>query len=263
MIKKKQEKKPNHERWLLTYSDLITLLMIFFVVLYASSKIDTNKYKIMAESLNAALGGGSNVIKLSDSAVGADNKEFPADTNTQDTNDTQGDNNKNTATIQSETDKMQEIKKQLDSYLQKNGLSSSVTSTITERGLVVSLKDAAFFDSGQASIRQNYQGTIIQIAKIINQMGNYIRVEGHTDNVPISNSQFKSNWELSVIRATNVTELLIGSANISPYKISAVGYGEYRPIADNSTEAGRAKNRRIDIVVLSSKYNGEESNNQN
>lgn len=262
-MKKKKGKEGNNERWLLTYSDLITLLMIFFVVMYASSNVDVSKYKLMAQSLNAAMGGGgSNILQVGVDANSTDNKKFPAsdkNKNDNNTNNNKGSTGKDGTGEKSETQQMEDIKKELDKYMQQNGLSGSVTSSVTERGLIVSLKDAAFFDSGQASVRPDYQGKIIEIAKIINQMGNYIRVEGHTDNIPISTSQFRSNWELSVIRATTVTELIISAANVSPYKISAIGYGEYRPIAENTTEAGRAKNRRIDIVVLSSKYNGEES----
>lgn len=256
-MKKKQHKEPNNERWLLTYSDLITLLMIFFVIMYASSNVDVNKYKLIAQSFSIAMGGGgSNVISKGEDPNSSDDKPFPSEEDTKKNSDQDKGNG-----TKSETEQMEDIKKVLDSYMAQNDLSGSVTSSVTERGLVVSLNDAAFFDSGKASIKPNYQDKIIQIAKIMNQMGNYIRVEGHTDNVPMHSSGFKSNWELSVIRATNVTELIIASANVSPYKVSAIGYGEYRPIADNNTDAGRAKNRRIDLVVLSSKYEGEESNN--
>ena len=141
-------------------------------------------------------------------------------------------------------------------------MTNDVTTEITEKGLVVSLKNATFFDSGEATLKPQFTSKIIQIAKIVNQLNNYIRVEGNTDNIPIYNSMFKSNWQLSAIRATNVVELLIDKSDISPYKISAVGYGEFRPIASNSTAAGRAKNRRVDIVVLSSKFDSEENVNK-
>ena len=139
-------------------------------------------------------------------------------------------------------------------------MKDSVNTQIDERGLVVSLNDTLFFDSGRAEIKPESQKKIIEIGKILNQLGNYMRVEGHTDNVPISNGEFSSNWKLSCARAANVTEFFISNCGIQPQKLSAVGYGEYRPIADNSTEEGRAKNRRVDIIIVNSKFNKIENN---
>ena len=195
----------------------------------------------LSNSLKVAMGGGKSIIGTSD-APSISNSTQAVDT----------------AIV--EQDKLENVKKQLDKYLKDNNMSNEVTSKVEERGLVVSLNDTLFFDSAQAVIKPESQKKLIEMGKILNQLGNYIRIEGHTDNVPINNSEFSSNWQLSAIRATNVTELLINKAGIAPERLSSVGYGEYRPIADNSTEAGRAKNRRVDIIIMNTKYNQIENN---
>lgn len=240
-MKRKEGKGPNSERWMLTYLDLITLLMVFFVILYASSKVDQTKYQKVAASFMSAFGGGKSLI-------GTDNRPSISDaTNPVD------------PTLV-EAAKMQEVKSSMDKYLKENNLKGSVSTTIEERGLVVSISDSLFFDSGKADIKPEVSAKLVEIGKLLNKMGNYIRVEGHTDNVPINDGIFKSNWELSAIRATTVTRLLIDKSGISPKMIGAEGYGENRPIASNSTEAGRSKNRRVDIIILNSKFNAVETN---
>ena len=102
---------------------------------------------------------------------------------------------------------------------------------------------------------------LVSLATILNKIDNYVRVEGHTDNIPIKNEYFNSNWQLSSIRASNVVEFFIEKGNISPDRLSAVGYGEYRPISDNNSEDGRSKNRRVDILILNNKYDNIEMNN--
>lgn len=253
MRKKKKGKEPNAERWMLTYLDLITLLMVFFVILYASSNIDKEKFQNIAKSFNIAMGGGgSQMVDLGLDSTSKDDKSVPnQEVKDSETKDEETQSN-------DETYKMEKVKKELDKYMAQNKLKSSVTSAITERGLVVSLKNTAFFDSGKATIKRKYKSKIVAIAKIVNKLPNYIRIEGHTDNVPIHTSNFSSNWSLSSARATNVVELVIKKAQITPNKVSAGAFADTRPIASNSTAAGRAKNRRMDIVLLSSKFNSEE-----
>lgn len=244
--KKKAEKEPNHERWLLTYSDLITLLMIFFVIMFASSSIDKQKFKTLAESMNQAMGGGQHIIGDQASNTMTDGNSV-TDTQTQ-----------TGQTEPTETEKLTSLKQQLDKYLQDNNMSNSTSVDVSERGLVVTLNNSLFFDPGKADLKPENEARLIEIGKILNQMNNYIRVEGHTDNVPISNSVFHSNWQLSAARASTVVELLISRAGMTPQKLSTVGYGEYRPIADNNTAEGRQNNRRVDLVVMSSKFDSSE-----
>jgi len=252
-MKRKEEKEPNHERWLLTYSDLITLLMIFFVVMYASSNSDTTKYKQLAQSLNVAFTGGGASIMGDSSAISV---TVPSDKVIAPIEDPGADAN---AAKSFEENQMETIKKNVDKYLKQNGLSNSVSTKIDERGLQVSLNSTLLFDSGKADVKADSIKKLISIGKILNKVDNYVRIEGHTDSTPINNYEFRSNWQLSAVRATNVTELLISQAGIVPKRISAVAYGENRPIANNNTEAGKAKNRTVDIIILSSKFSKTEN----
>ncbi|WP_055667091.1 flagellar motor protein MotB [Desnuesiella massiliensis] len=242
-MKKREEKEANHERWLLTYSDLITLLMIFFVIMYASSNVSASKYKAVSDSFKIALGGGGGSLVGPVDSVNAN-----------------GSNERNDNKEVSEENKLMNLKENVDNYLQSAGMSTGISTSIEERGLVISLKDSIIFDSGKAEIKNDYKKKLVDLGSILNKMDSYIRVEGHTDNVPINNNKFNSNWQLSVIRATNVTELLIEEAHIAPKRLSSIGYGEFRPVADNNTEQGRAQNRRVDIVLINSKYNEIENN---
>ncbi|MGL4345831.1 MAG: OmpA/MotB family protein [Cellulosilyticaceae bacterium] len=239
-MKKKKPKKENNERWLLTYSDLITLLMIFFVVMYTMSSVDSQKYAQLSNSLSGIFSGSPYVI-------GEGGTLNPPTTSTASTSTTP------------QPSKTEQIKKDVQMYLATNKLKNEVDMRIEPRGLVISLKENAFFESGKADLLPAYEQNILEISKMLAQLGNDIVVEGHTDNQPIHNSAFASNWELAAIRAINVVELLINKGQLNPNKLSAVSYGEYRPVAPNTTADGRAKNRRIDIVLLSSDFYKENT----
>lgn len=250
-MKKRVEKHANHERWLLTYSDLITLLMIFFVVMYASSNIDTNKYKQISDSFRIALGSGSS----------------PSGNNVI-TSDTSGNldavANMNMAAQKikaaEETSKLNDVKKKVDNFVKQNGMEGNVSTNIEDRGLVISLKDTVIFDNAKADIKPEIKPRLIELGKFLNQIDNFVRVEGHTDSVAMHSYQFDSNWELSSARATNVIKMLITQSGVIPKRLSAVGYGEFRPVADNKTELGRSRNRRVDIIIMDIKFNQVENN---
>lgn len=271
MAKKKQEVEPekdNAERWLLTYSDLITLLMIFFVVLYSMSKIDADKFRAVADSLNKALGGGTpSRVEIANSPMGPSlfetgspqsNATAPGQTNNPDNtansqhageSDSEGGSN-----VQQENLTIEGIKARLDQFAAANGFEAKLISTIEERGLVVSIQETLLFESGSAVITPRAREILDKISTVLAGTPNYIKVEGHTDNLPIHTPQFPSNWELSVLRATNVVNIMASDGGINPDRLSATGYGEYRPLAANNSEAGRARNRRVDLVILRSKY---------
>ncbi|WP_411170566.1 flagellar motor protein MotB [Clostridium sp. MB05] len=242
-MKKRVEKPENHERWLLTYSDLITLLMIFFVVLYSASTVNETKYKQLATSMGAVFTGGSTVLG--------------SEENSGSSSDNAGELK---PLVQTEEEKLKGIENQINDIVKDLQLEGSVSTSIEERGLIISFTDSVFFDSGKADIKDELKPKLISVSKILNKIDNYVRVEGHTDNIPINNSDFHSNWQLSSVRASNVVEFLINYGEISPNRLSAVGYGEYRSSADNNTEEGRAKNRRVDILILNNKFDGTEVN---
>jgi len=226
-------KKENSERWLLTYSDMITLLMIFFIVLYTMSSVNSQKFQQIAASLGKTFDGTNYVIGQQSGNSILDSIKT---TGTNGTNDNS-------------------IASQLDKLIKQYNLQNMVTYKVDERGFVISLNDTLLFDTGSADVKPDQKETLIKIGNILKSMPNYIRVEGYTDNVPINNNQFHSNWELSVIRATNVVEILVNDVKMDPAKISAVGYGEYRPIVPNDSDKNRQLNRRVDIVIMNIDYN--------
>ncbi len=251
--KKKHEEEPdNSERWLLTYSDLITLLMIFFVVMYAMSNIDAQKYEVLSQSLEGALNpsgfGGTGSGGSSTSGSGID--QASADQLAQALADASSD------TVDP---KLAAAALEIQNLIKDKGLEDKVSVSVQERGVIVGLMNTVLFDSGSAKIKSDASSTLVAIGQIANGVHNYIRVEGNTDDVPQSSAQFPSNWELSVIRATEVVKLLISQSGVTPDRISAVGYGEYRPSVPNTSADNRAKNRKVDIVILSDQLDKSES----
>jgi chemotaxis protein MotB len=287
--KEEHEKEPNHERWLVSYADFITLLFAVFVTLYAMSFTDKQKVDEVIKSMNASFGIGT-----ADTMDIINNHSFSPVPGLIDVNKPevipprtqQGQDNKTKKQKAQEAEKKSEeeaakkakkttppeaavagqgekthadeqefkkLKEQILALIKEKGAEGQVTLTIDSRGLVVSLKDTEFFESGQATVRRGAIPLLNNIVNAINKYTNAIRIEGHTDNIPIQTAAFPSNWELSTGRATNIVQYMINSHAFSPDKLSAIGYGEYRPIADNTTPAGRQKNRRVDVVLLSEK----------
>lgn len=250
MRKKKPQEHVNTERYMLTYSDMITLLMMFFIIMYASSNVDAVKYKEISDSFKIAFSGGQTIVGAGDSMDAKKSNHTTKQENV---------NNKVDET-QEQENQLQQVKKTIDKYIQQNNMTGNVSTEIEERGLVVSVRDTLFFDSGKADLKPDFQKKIVEIGSILNSVDNYIRIEGHTDNVPISNYKYIDNLDLSTARANSVLRVLQNQAHINPKRLTSMGYGEQRPVAGNNTEDGRAKNRRVDIVVIDSKYNATEDN---
>jgi chemotaxis protein MotB len=167
-----------------------------------------------------------------------------------------------TVKIQATKKEFKEILISIEKFLVTQNALDKVNVEITRRGLVVSLKEAGFFDSGSATVKPASYGLIAKIAEALLPYGNQISFEGHTDNVPMRSQVFPSNWELSTARATNLARLLIDRYGFTPQKIAVTGYGEYRPVADNTSDEGRKQNRRVDIVLMGNTSEAEESSGQ-
>lgn len=247
--KKQHEKEANHERWLVSYADFITLLFAVFVTLYAMSQTDKKKVEEVMASMRDSFGySTSPASKPSVIEAGAMNIIPSLSKATQVPQ--KGRSRAGGKSRGGEKD-FKATKASIEAYLLKVGAQAKVTVAINQRGLVVSLKEAGFFDSGSATLKQGSYTLLNDVVGSLASYSNGIRVEGHTDNMPISSQAFPSNWELSTTRATNVLQYLTKQDDFDPGKISATGYGEYRPISDNSSSDGRGKNRRVDIVLLS------------
>ena len=265
-----QEEHLNHEAWAIPYADLLTLLLAFFVVMYAISSLNEGKYRVVADSLSTAFGGAPRSIKpIQVGQVQLNGGDFdrPAIMRA-------GARNESTTQLPVEVpmplsryDQMQAqrpLTPTNENEAQLQALGDSIENAMSElidnkmmrirRGpnfIEVEIQSDLLFPSGVATPSASALRTIRQLAEALRDVPNAIRVEGYTDNQPINTAQFRSNWDLSSARATNVVYELI-DYGIAPNRLAAMGYGEYQPIADNATVAGRSANRRVDLVILGS-----------
>lgn len=214
--------------WMTTYGDMMTLLLAFFVLLYSFSTLDANKFKMMIEGLQGKLGvlTGGKTISSAPMIEGGLNSQ------------------------RSGTQQLSNLNTKVEEYIEDQGLENEVETKITDKGLTVRFTGKVLFDLGEAMIKENAKEILNQMAKFIKTVPNDVMVEGHTDDLPISNSKYPSNWELSTARATNVIRYFIENDNIDPTRLSAAGYSKYKPIVPNEDWENRMKNRRVDIVIL-------------
>ncbi|HTD97314.1 MAG TPA: flagellar motor protein MotB [Edaphobacter sp.] len=244
MSRKKKHQHVNHERWLVSYADFITLLFAFFVVLFASSQADKKKQLQLSTAMQTAftpLGFFEAHSKKPPLVPGpsAPSNPTPAALALPLPSPS-------TETVE-ETE--QHLKRLFAEQIAAGQIPpGSVTLHITAEGLVISLHEAGFFPSGSAEIRASSL-PMLSLLAIALPLGP-LRIEGHTDNVPIHTLQFATNWELSTARSSAIARLLLERGRLDPVNLSAAGYAEFHPIATNSTEEGRAQNRRVDIILL-------------
>ncbi len=241
MRRKTHAAHANHERWLVSYADFITLLFAFFVVMFAASNADKNKARQVAESVRSALARGQLSVAVA-SLLGhprpdkPDSAETPAG-----------------AVKPAPTPAAADLERSLEAL--RKGLAEEIRAgkmqvTLESRGLVISMREAAFFASGDDTVSGASYPSVEKVAGIIRQLPNAVRLEGHTDSVPIHNSRFRSNWELSAARAIAMLELLEKRFALPRERMAVAGYAETAPADSNETETGRAHNRRVDVVVL-------------
>jgi chemotaxis protein MotB len=229
------EEHENLERWLITYADLITLLLGLFVVLYSMSQIDLNKYQQWISAFSQLFGGGG--VLASGKGVLVTPVPQRAGSEVQ-------------ASTYQASSSQQKLEVQINAILSTNIQSKKIIVTTSPEGLTIHLLERLLFESGSAELKPEAKAVLDTIAEILKFLPNKIRIEGHTDDRPIRSARFPSNWHLSVARALNTAYYLM-SKGVNPEKISIAGYSEYRPIAPNDSEENRAKNRRVDIVIVS------------
>ena len=236
--KKCPECKEGAPEWMTTYGDMVTLLMAFFVMLFAFSNIDAQKFEQVMQSFQGSAGILSGGVTLNQNDLVF---EALPESNI-------------TETVKQVEDNLEILKETIEEYIELREIESEVSVEFDSRGLIIRFKDNALFDSGSATLKSTSEDTLLFISELLKNeefMDRAVRVEGHTDDIPISTLRFPSNWELSTARSTNVIKFFINGGGIEPNRLSASGYGEYYPIADNGSPEGRAKNRRVDIVILS------------
>ncbi|MED4532948.1 flagellar motor protein MotB [Metabacillus fastidiosus] len=247
---KKQRKKHHEEHidesWLIPYADLLTLLLALFIVLFSMSSLDAQKFQQLARAFNSEFSGGTGVL------------EFPSPTPSgkmEQLDKQEKDEEKKEKKLDAkEQQELKEVQQKINEYIANKNLNADLKTTLTDEGLLVTILNDIFFDSGKSFVREKDEQLAREISELLvmNPPRNII-ISGHTDNVPISNSEFDSNWELSVMRAVNFMKIVMENDKLNSEHFSAKGFGEFKPVASNNTEAGKQKNRRVEVLILPNK----------
>jgi len=224
--------------WLTTFNDLVTLLMVFFVLLFTMSTVDTRKMQDFQYALQSGLG----ILETGKKVAVSVKRTQPVDDMSHIMTQAEGEQTRKGSSPSGD--------EWVDQVRQLTKADLGIEVTHTDRGTRLSFEDQVLFNFGRAAINPAGFALLDQIAAVLSKMPYAVRVEGHTDNVPIQTRRFPSNWELSVARAVNVVKYFAEVSNIDPKRLSAVGYGESRPVASNDTPPNRAKNRRVEILLL-------------
>ncbi|MCL1918813.1 MAG: OmpA family protein [Peptococcaceae bacterium] len=236
--KKVHEEEHADETWLVPYADILTLLLALFIVLFASSQIDQEKFEAMANALGLAIGGISVF------------EESPRP-ETEETNPSESE-------YQMEQDELLLTKRQMDAYIEANGLENQLTTELSEDGLMIRIKETVLFPPGSADLNEHSRILASQIAAMLIPISQQVTISGHTDNSPINTREFPSNWELSSRRAVNFARLILNEGSLHPerpllpQRFRAVGWSEYHPVQTNETAEGRDANRRVEVLIMRS-----------
>lgn len=234
--RRKREEGAKAPGWLTTYGDMVTLILTFFVFLFSFSTIDVMQFQKMVFSFKGALGvltGGKTfdverIIGMGFTGMDA-------------------------GMLRQQTPYLKEVMKQVERLVERENLGGELKLRFTREGLVITLTESILFDPGSAVLKPNAVSVLLELSKILSNIPNDLRVEGHTDNTPIRTPIYPSNWELSSARAASVAKFIIDRGGIDPRRVSIAGYGQYKPIVPNDTPEHKALNRRVDIVILSTK----------
>lgn len=228
--RRQDEEDVNLDSWLATYSDTITLLLTFFILLYSISVVDSQKLSELSNALQQSLKGNVEVTELE---------------------------NLEDLQVQQGNSEYEDLSEKLENIIQSNNLTDVIKIREEERGIVLQLDETILFDSAEADLKSYSTDILDQVTSIIESVDNDILVEGNADNVPMYSEEFKSNWELSTARAVNVVKYFVSTKNIDPTRFSVKGYGEYNPLVGNDTPENRAINRRVDILIVEQKEKPE------
>lgn len=261
-----EEEHENHERWLITYADMITLLMVLFIVLYSISQVDLAKFRKLKEGIKGGFGGASASGLLDGGQDPVEGGTGPFDLGLdgipsaealRQAGQALSEREARIRAERRENTKLEGVERQIEKALEADGLGQSVRFRLEARGLVVTiLTDRVLFDLGEADLRPEGREIMDHLAPALVNLPNRLSVEGHTDNLPIT-GRYPSNWELSTARASTVLRELTEHHGIPLSRLQAAGYADQRPLAGNGTVDGRAVNRRVEIVVLSTQKDHE------
>lgn len=243
-MKKQVNHKKNSEQtdsWLLPYADMLTLLLALFIVLFAMSHLDVKKYEKLTNIFKSEF--SSNKLPLAVSEV--DEEEHPSGEEESTTKDEATDHR---LII---TKQLQDMQAKINTYITENDLTDTLGTKLTDEGLLITLSTDFSFATGSAYVNEEGREIAYEIAKFLHtDPPHEIVISGHADDRPMYNEEFRSNWELSVMRAVNFMTILLENDALNPEKFSAKGYGEYKPIVPNTSRKNRAKNRRVEVLIL-------------
>lgn len=238
----------NEERWLVSYADFITLLFAFFVVMFASSQVDKKKMAVMASAFDSYVNGGGQATRGSKQPGGTQKPAEPGPSNAKQAEATA--KSAAAALMGLTMAELLPTHDRLTAELLPQIAASQVEISLQPRGLILSLKESAFFAPGDDAVSGQAQPILAKVAEALTQVPGQIRLEGHTDNTPIHTPRFPSNWQLSTARSVAVLKLLTSQFRLPAERFAVAGYGEYQPLESNDTEEGRGRNRRVDVVIL-------------
>ncbi|WP_054957566.1 flagellar motor protein MotB [Paenibacillus dakarensis] len=242
----------HHDRWMITYADLITLLLIFFVIMYAMSRLDTEKYKLVTESLQSTFRSGDSILEQGSGITGtADtekHKNPPADTTGK--KDPEPLTERELA-FRKQEEELAAFMNVIKQYVQDNQLENDIFIADEPQGIAITLSDRFLFDAGKAELKDGAEPVLGKLASLFKDLDTTISIEGHTDTVPVGRySPYKDNWELSGARAMSVLRYFLDVSKLKPESFQYAGYADTRPAASNETVQGKQKNRRVEITVL-------------
>ena len=258
-LHEEEEEHVNHERWLITYADMITLLMVLFIVLYSISQVDLAKFKQLKSGIAggfggptalAAVQGGAGPLEGGGAVFDAQVTGTGTQPSAQAAEAALADAQQRATAARQERSVLQKAQQEIQHNLDEEGLGGAVQFRLESRGLVVTIvSDKVLFDPGEADLKPQGAEVIDKLAAALGRLPNKLSIEGHTDNTPVS-GRYPSNWELSTARATTVLRTMIERYGIAASRLQAAGYADTQPVAGNGDAAGRAANRRVEIVVM-------------
>ncbi|MBS4175035.1 flagellar motor protein MotB [Bacillus sp. FJAT-49736] len=249
--KKKHDDSHIDEAWLLPYADILTLLLALFIVLFSISSVDAQKLQELSKVFNGIFASGNGVLNYTKPAPQDSTKTNEGMKDQVTAPDTKVNNEELKKLQDQDKEELKELQARVNAYIKEKKLEGKFATSLTDEGLLLTIRDNVLFGSGRADIRHKDVNTAKELSNLlVMDPPRNIMISGHTDNVPIHNANFQSNWELSVMRAMNFMKLILENKSLDPKFFSIKGYGEFKPIASNGTAEGRAKNRRVEVLIM-------------
>lgn len=247
MNRRRRKKQDGAPKWMVTYSDMITLVLVFFILLFSMSQIDMKKFEMITESFQDRA-----ILDFLPSTVPGDDLA-PTNGNKDDSGSDGLDASgvlRHLEELEQKEDALSKLIEEVEVFLESEGLTDEITANRTEEGVVLVLQDSVLFQPGKADVLESGELFLSEVGTLLEEIPNSVRVEGHTDTRPISNYRYPSNWELSGARASSVIRYLLDNFELDEERLSLAGYGEMKPVAKNDTKKNMAKNRRVEIIIL-------------